>query len=44
MTNDGELANRILHPRYEVNKTYQAEVRGVPSPAHLKLLEQRYNH
>jgi 23S rRNA pseudouridine2605 synthase len=40
MTNDGELANRILHPRYEVNKTYQAEVRGVPSPAHLKLLEQ----
>ena len=40
MTNDGELANRILHPRYQVKKTYQAEVRGVPSWPQLKRLEQ----
>lgn len=28
MTNDGELANRIAHPRYQVEKTYVAQVRG----------------
>jgi 23S rRNA pseudouridine2605 synthase len=40
MTNDGELAERILHPRYEVKKTYQAEVRGIPSWPQLQRLEQ----
>jgi pseudouridine synthase len=28
LTNDGELANRLMHPRYEVEKTYTARVRG----------------
>jgi 23S rRNA pseudouridine2605 synthase len=28
MTNDGELANRLTHPRYEVPKTYLATVGG----------------
>lgn len=28
LTNDGELANRLTHPRYEVLKTYAAEVPG----------------
>lgn len=28
LTNDGELSNRISHPRYEVEKTYVAQVRG----------------
>jgi 23S rRNA pseudouridine2605 synthase len=28
LTNDGDFANRIAHPRYEVPKTYVAEVRG----------------
>lgn len=28
ITNDGEFANRIAHPRYEVPKTYVAEVAG----------------
>ncbi len=28
MTNDGELANRLTHPRYGVHKTYRATVRG----------------
>jgi 23S rRNA pseudouridine2605 synthase len=27
LTNDGELANRLTHPRYEVPKTYRARVR-----------------
>jgi 23S rRNA pseudouridine2605 synthase len=29
LTNDGELANKILHPRYELPKVYRARVRGV---------------
>ncbi|MCL2341301.1 MAG: rRNA pseudouridine synthase [Proteobacteria bacterium] len=40
MTNDGDLANRILHPRFEVNKTYEALVAGSPSPEQLRLLAQ----
>lgn len=28
LTNDGELANRLTHPAYEVPKVYLAEVRG----------------
>ncbi len=27
LTNDGELANRLTHPRYEVHKTYRAVVK-----------------
>jgi 23S rRNA pseudouridine2605 synthase len=30
LTNDGELANRLMHPRYGVQKSYVARV--VPSP------------
>jgi 23S rRNA pseudouridine2605 synthase len=28
LTNDGELSNRLAHPRYEVPKTYLAKVKG----------------
>lgn len=28
LTNDGDFANRVAHPRYEVPKTYVAEVTG----------------
>jgi 23S rRNA pseudouridine2605 synthase len=31
LTNDGELAHRLAHPRYEVDKIYEAEVEGRPS-------------
>ncbi len=31
VTNDGDLANLLTHPRYGVSKTYQVLVRGVPS-------------
>jgi len=30
LTNDGELANRLTHPRYEVPKTYVARVEPAP--------------
>lgn len=38
LTDDGELAHRLLHPRYEVPRTYLAEVRGCPSEASLDRL------
>jgi len=31
LTNDGDLAHRLAHPRYEVEKVYLAEVEGEPS-------------
>ena len=40
LTNDGALANQVLHPRFEVNKTYQATVRDLPKKADLQRLEQ----
>jgi 23S rRNA pseudouridine2605 synthase len=35
LTNDGELALRLTHPRYEFPKTYHAKVEGVPTPGAL---------
>ena len=32
LTNDGELANRLMHPRYEVPKTYRVQVSPSPVP------------
>jgi 23S rRNA pseudouridine2605 synthase len=32
LTNDGELALRLTHPRYGVRKTYRVKVRGAPIP------------
>jgi 23S rRNA pseudouridine2605 synthase len=40
LTNDGELAHRLAHPRYEVEKVYEAEVEGDPSDEALDKLEQ----
>lgn len=41
LTNDGELANRLTHPRYGIEKTYRARVRPprVPEPALRRLRE-----
>lgn len=38
LTNDGPMANGLMHPRFEVDKVYRVEVRGEVSPAALGLL------
>jgi 23S rRNA pseudouridine2605 synthase len=40
LTNDGELAYRLMHPRYRVPRVYQAWVKGVPGPTHLARLRK----
>jgi 23S rRNA pseudouridine2605 synthase len=38
MTNDGELANRLTHPRFEVKKTYKVWVTGIFAPGKVERL------
>lgn len=40
MTNDGDFANLMMHPRYEIEKTYIAKVKGVPLKEDLKRLQK----
>ena len=40
LTNDGVLANRLMHPRYGVSKTYVARVRGKVSGSALDALRE----
>jgi len=40
VTNDGELANMLAHPRYGVEKTYQVQVAGLPDPEVLERLRR----
>ncbi len=40
LTNDGELAQRLLHPRYHIRRTYLAKVAGIPTPETLRRLAQ----
>ncbi|MDX1582471.1 MAG: pseudouridine synthase [Thermoanaerobaculia bacterium] len=40
LTNDGELANRLTHPRYGCEKTYEVKVRGVPDDTVLQKLRK----
>lgn len=35
LTNDGELAYRLTHPRFQVDKEYRALVHGEPTPGEL---------
>jgi 23S rRNA pseudouridine2605 synthase len=40
LTNDGELANHLMHPRYQVPRTYLAKVKGEPDAATLAKLRE----
>lgn len=38
LTNDGELANQLMHPRYRIDKVYVAKVKGIPTNEELEQL------
>jgi 23S rRNA pseudouridine2605 synthase len=40
LTNDGDLAHRLAHPKYEVEKVYEAELEGEPSDEALRRLAE----
>jgi len=40
LTNDGELAQKVLHPSNEINRTYVARVSGSPTPENLHSLHR----
>lgn len=43
LTDDGELAYRLTHPRFKVRKKYHVWVKGTPAPEKLKLLREGIN-
>ena len=40
LTNDGEFAERVTHPRYELERTYEAVVEGVPDDRDIQRLRR----
>ncbi len=40
LTNDGEWANTLAHPRHEVDKEYQVRIRGKISPQQIRNLSE----
>jgi 23S rRNA pseudouridine2605 synthase len=40
LTNDGEFANLLMHPKNEIDKVYVAKVKGIPSKENLRKLEK----
>ena len=40
LTNDGEIANELMHPSSEVQRTYAVKVRGEVSDEHIRLLRK----
>ncbi len=44
LTNDGELANKITHPKNEVKKIYSVRVEGEPTDSEIKRLRNGINY
>ena len=40
LTNDGELAHKLQHPRYRISRTYEVKVKGSPPNGKLSLLRK----
>ena len=39
LTNDGELANRLMHPKYEIQRVYMVKIEGIPEKKDLQKME-----
>lgn len=37
MTNDGDIYNKVIHPREKINKVYEATIKGIPSAEEINL-------
>lgn len=40
LTNDGEFAHLLMHPRFEIDKVYVAKLKGIPSRKELNQLQK----
>ncbi len=40
LTNDGELTNKLIHPRYHVPKVYEVKVKGTPTEDQINKLRR----
>ncbi|MEK2646673.1 pseudouridine synthase [Bdellovibrio sp. BCCA] len=40
LTNDGDFANKVMHPKAEVTKTYLVKLDGQPQPHHIEKLKK----
>lgn len=40
LTNDGEFANLLMHPRYGIDKVYVAKIKGIPDKRELNTLRK----
>lgn len=40
MTNDGNFANKLMHPKYEIKKVYVAKIEGIPTNDQLAQLQK----
>lgn len=40
LTNDGEFANLLMHPRNEIDKVYVAKTKGIPTRENIKKLQR----
>ncbi|WP_404456362.1 rRNA pseudouridine synthase [Virgibacillus necropolis] len=40
LTNDGDFANLLMHPKHEVDKVYVAKVSGIPEKSELNILRK----
>ena len=44
LTNDGDFAQRLTHPKHEVDKVYVAKVKGIATKSMLAPLAKGINH
>ncbi|MFD1850527.1 pseudouridine synthase [Oceanobacillus bengalensis] len=40
LTNDGEFANLLMHPKHKIDKVYVAKIKGIPSKTELNKLKK----